>query len=75
MVKVRDVQPIMEHLLDRAEKAEKELALYKKALELACEDIDVICQSYETAEECKNCPFHCIHADLVESYLMKAREE
>lgn len=24
-MKVRDVQPIMEHLLDRAEKAEKEL--------------------------------------------------
>ena len=34
MVKVRDVQPIMEHLLDRAEKAEKELQTLRKAYEL-----------------------------------------
>lgn len=75
MVKVRDVQPIMEHLLDRAEKAEKELAIYKKALELAC----INASNRECISGCKDCICNIYiscydYKHLKETFLNKARE-
>lgn len=69
MVKVRDVQPIMEHLLDRAEKAEKELEVYKKALKFACSGLGVgfCCKDDECDSDCVIC--------WEEHLLNKAREE
>ena len=60
-------------LVDDKLRLEKELEVYKKALELACEDIKYErCQNCRFVDDCWECKYSY---DYVDEYLQKASEE